>query len=1038
MGNRGKGHSKGKGGKGKKGKKGGGGASKWGDENTAAVREEQGQPVKKKRRMTQEAQDRQRRVKLMELRRAKEREHRERLSRPNQEPIETAAAVAKPKRRKRKKRPRGDRDKDKPRRPDGREILYYTSSDDDIAIRGSSGGRGRGEEQEEEEEAGGGFDAGLASYKKLLSALESSSSRGSGGSGEDKDLAAAMVARRMQREGRDGDDSDSGSGGDAEGEIEADEGSDSDSDGDEDSDGIDGGDGVQQAEGVPCDGEGEDCDEEHQHQQEGNGSMKNKALNGTTARGKDLDDVADADSGLSADEDEVTGGSGRQRGKMTDGRSIDDFWRHFVSTPVFPPEKAAELLSPRGGRPSFKPLPSSSSARGKWESVGLSASVSRTSAKDGDDDILPAPMPKGASVSTDLGVLPSLAEGWDASNADAAAARGGTTSVSKLQSLLLPALTGYRDMLYCGWRDEDAEEIRRSYTLHALNHALTSQRRVVRHTARLRKAAEEARVAEALARSEKKAAGAGTASSDDADKTEAAVAAATSNGGAAVVRKQQPRRRNAGANGAATPSSSPAAPAQDPAGPGAGKEKEKDKPTAVELDSDEWQRDQGFTRPKVLILLPFRGVAHEVVETMIGLLGPKTVVVNKARFDEEYGPDNDPEGGDIEGAEPDGTKRGEVRAERARAVLERKPADWKALLGEGRNVDDMFTLGIALSPGGGKGKPGEGKGVGMRLYCDFYNSDIIIASPVALHRAAVPGEGDGGDGEGGSSGVDSDFLSSVEVCILDRADVFLMQNWAYVPDIAEALNSRPTGERAARADFSRVRPLFLHEQARLFRQTLVFSAFQDPNLNALASRHLRNHDGVIKVSRPSGDGYICGVALQAKQVFQRVPCDSLATQDDSRFDYFVGTVLPQVLRSKQTHTAIFIPSYFDYVRIRNHLMKNKTSVVNVHEYSRGSEVARSRARFFRGDRDLLLYTGRAHFFNRYCIRGIHHLIFYSLPECPQFYPEMVNLLEEAESVAAVTCLSLFTRFERLSLERIVGEDRAGHMLASPKNTFLFC
>ncbi|CAN0439507.1 unnamed protein product, partial [Hapterophycus canaliculatus] len=64
---------------------------------------------------------------------------------------------------------------------------------------------------------------------------------------------------------------------------------------------------------------------------------------------------------------------------------------------------------------------------------------------------------------------------------------------SKLQSLLLPPLTGYRDMLYCGWRDEDAGDIRRSYALHTLNHALTSQRRVLRHTVRLRKAAEEAR-----------------------------------------------------------------------------------------------------------------------------------------------------------------------------------------------------------------------------------------------------------------------------------------------------------------------------------------------------------------------------------------------------------------------------------------------------------------------------------------------------------------------------------------------------------------
>lgn len=77
------------------------------------------------------------------------------------------------------------------------------------------------------------------------------------------------------------------------------------------------------------------------------------------------------------------------------------------------------------------------------------------------------------------------------------------------------------------------------------------------------------------------------------------------------------------------------------------------------------------------------------------------------------------------------------------------------------------------------------------------------------------------------------------------------------------------------------------------------------------------------------------------QVFQRVPSDSPSTQDDARFDYFVGTVLPQILRAKQAHTAVFIPCYFDYVRVRNHLLKNKASVVSVHEYSRGSEVRTS-------------------------------------------------------------------------------------------------
>ncbi|CAM9834340.1 unnamed protein product [Scytosiphon promiscuus] len=903
MGNRGKGLSKGK--KGKKGKKGGGGASKWGDENSG--RDEQDQPVKKKRRITQEAQDRQRRVKIMELNRTKEREHRQRLSQPNQEPVE--APVTKPKKRRRKKRPLGTK-----LPADSRKLLYYSSSDDDSTLKQNHGG----------------FDSGLASYKKLLSALQNGGSDGGlgrrifgSGGAEDADLTAAVMARRMQREGRDEsyDDSANSSG---------DSGSEEREDGEDNANGL-----------------------LHPH----------APYNGTSAHEQD--------------------GEG---GKIADGRSRDEFCRHFVSTPVFPAKKAAEILSARGaGRPSFKPLPASA-ARNKWGSVGLSALASRSTSKEEREDFVPPALAKGASLTADLGVLPSLAEGWDACNDGA--------SASKLQSLLLPPLTGYRDMLYCGWRDEDAGDIRRSYALHALNHALTSQRRVLRHTVRLRKAADEARVADTLARAEKKKAGAGDGVAGGKEEMEKPAA---------------PDSTTASAQSAAC--SNGASPAGgDVPSRGAGGTKENSKVT-IDPDSDDWQRDQGFTRPKVLILLPFRGLAHELVEIMIGLLGPKTVTINKDRFDQD------------------------ARAARAKAVLERKPRDWKALLGEGRNVDDMFTIGLSLSPGGGKGKPGEGKGVGVRLYCDFYNSDIIIASPVALHRASVPGE-DGGDAD--RSGVDSDFLSSVEVCIMDRADVFLMQNWAYVPDIAEVLNSRPSGERAARADFSRVRPLFLHEQGKLFRQTLVFSAFQDPNLNALASRYFRNHDGAVKVWRPSGDGHICEVALQAKQVFQRVPCDSLASQDDSRFDYFVGTVLPQVLRAKQTHTAVFIPSYFDYVRVRNHLMKNKASVVNVHEYSRGSEVARSRARFFRGDRDILLYTGRAHFFNRYCIRGIHHLIFYSLPECPQFYPEMVNLLEEAESVAAVTCLSLFTRFERLGLERIVGEERAGHMLASSKNTFLFC
>lgn len=83
-----------------------------------------------------------------------------------------------------------------------------------------------------------------------------------------------------------------------------------------------------------------------------------------------------------------------------------------------------------------------------------------------------------------------------------------------------------------------------------------------------------------------------------------------------------------------------------------------------------------------------------------------------------------------------------------------------------------------------------------------------------------------------------------------------------------------------------------------------------------------------------------------------------------RFQFFIDKVLPQYRDSVMSHTLIYIPSYFDFVRLRNYMKKEEMNFTSICEYSSKSEVSRARHFFQKGEKHFLLFTERFHFYKR--------------------------------------------------------------------------
>jgi U3 small nucleolar RNA-associated protein 25 len=140
----------------------------------------------------------------------------------------------------------------------------------------------------------------------------------------------------------------------------------------------------------------------------------------------------------------------------------------------------------------------------------------------------------------------------------------------------------------------------------------------------------------------------------------------------------------------------------------------------------------------------------------------------------------------------------------------------------------------------------------------------------------------------------------------------------HLEEVLKAVNKFPK-QRQDLNDISRIKDVYSDKLAHHLRQTIVVQKFRNLDLDYVVSSFCQTSlFGNLKVMRQypnkireASKNY--GIKFNLK----RLNVDSIENQDDVRYNYFTKKMWSAVYEEGQNYTVLFVPQYFDFVKLRN-------------------------------------------------------------------------------------------------------------------------